>query len=106
MNNGIKPTRLWYLTGKKHFMSMINGRLAVQPQNQHPRNDYFRLMALLIPSVFGIIYSYLEYGPPKDCIGGKNKAEEENVKSAPCPPRPCPPIEKPRPPSKCPSCTE
>ncbi|CAB3233324.1 unnamed protein product [Arctia plantaginis] len=105
MNNGIKPTRLWYLTGRKHFMSLINGRLSVQPKNQHPRNDYFMLMAFLFPGVFGIVYSYLEYGPPKGCIGGEKKSEDA-VKDPPCPPVPCPPIQKPKPPPKCPSCED
>lgn len=106
MDNGIKPTRLWYLTGRKHFKLMVNKRLSLTPPNEDPRKDFFKVVAIILPSVLGLAYSYGVFSPARGCLREKENIVEKTEAPTTGPPLPCPAVKPPKRALKCPSCTD
>lgn len=64
--NGIKPTRLWHLTSKKHFCRDICDKImTVYPHEQRNKFQILQLLAIGVPMVMAYRYTY---GPHEDKI--------------------------------------
>lgn len=69
ITNGIKPTRLWHFTGKKHFRYWLNDKLTARHNSHHEQRDrkeLLQLVGLALAFTSGIAYSYGLFSPPKD----------------------------------------
>ncbi|XP_013147558.1 PREDICTED: uncharacterized protein LOC106110330 [Papilio polytes] len=100
---GIKPTRLWHLTGKKHYKQLMDNRHEAGNRPFYPRDrpQLLQLIALNVATLGGILYTY-GWFTPKECPGGDEKVVNDqkvckNIKGQPCPiedkgtmPRKCP----------------
>ncbi|KPJ18543.1 hypothetical protein RR48_07267 [Papilio machaon] len=103
-SGGIKPTRLWYLTGMKHFKKMLDSRHEAGNRPFYPRDrpQLLQLIAFNLAVVGGILYSY-GWFTPKVCPGGDETDASgkqkicKNIKG-----QPCPVDENGRMPEKCP----
>lgn len=93
MNNGIKPTRLWRLTGKKHFQKIMadkHNAVTLVDRGQIPK---LKLLSFIFASVAGISYSYGKYsepGKPRDDDDGAcqpvcDNPKRDLSKEGPCP---------------------
>lgn len=80
MNNGIKPTRLWHLTGMKHFKCILDTKMKVFPNNQRAQLPMLRLyVSILATEVAMLCWFGKDYGwqksecpkpkpPPFKCV--------------------------------------
>lgn len=112
MNNGIKPTRLWHLTGKKHLASILKNKEDALPRPLSSRRmkDTLQLYGVLLTAVAALWYSFGKMSPPPDLTKMKkplkNPCEPPPPKKCTGKPGPCPPPPKERKPQICPDCNE
>lgn len=104
MNNGIKPTRLWHLTGKKHFRNLIQDKVTARPRfEQRNRWEKLKIVGLVVSALATICYTYGIFSPEKGLTtiirppGACDPPKKKCVKPKVIPP--CPPA-KDSPPSK------
>lgn len=90
MNNGIKPTRLWHLTGKKYFRKLILDRECSRPpHNQRNIKDLLQVAGIALASGIGILASYGMLSPPKK-VATVMKCDTSRAKKSCKPPKePC-----------------
>lgn len=97
MNNGIKPTRLWRLTGKCHHQSMLKDRYcAVPPYTQRDRKDFLQLLAITLASTLGIASTFGAFSKQKTATTIIRGSCDPGAKAKCSPPKePCPPKKDP-----------
>ncbi|KAG6463035.1 hypothetical protein O3G_MSEX013617 [Manduca sexta] len=67
MYNGIKPTRLWHRTGRKHFWRLVNERINARPGfDVSEKKDRLQILAIVLTGLSSIMYSYGMFSPPLD----------------------------------------
>lgn len=92
MNNGIKPTRLWHFTGKKHFMKMIKDRheAVTHSHTAKTRKDMLTLVGTTLMCAVGLTYSVGFFSPKvpehKTCHPPPKKKCATSKTQDPCPP--------------------
>lgn len=88
--NGIKPTHLWYLTPRKHFLAVIKDRLGARKlSDQREKKDQLQIAAILLGSVTALLYSFGYFSPEKTLttIIRSDPCDTKSVKESmpPCP---------------------
>lgn len=93
MDNGIKPTRLWHLTGKKHFRRIILDRICTKPPfSQRGRRDFVQFVGLVLAASLGLMASYGMFSPPEKVRNVGKCDTSASKRKCTAPKEPCPPI--------------
>ncbi|KAF9808369.1 hypothetical protein SFRURICE_008422 [Spodoptera frugiperda] len=99
MWDGIKPTRLYRLTGIVHNRNMVQARLNANMDRCYaprPREYLFNFIGVILASATGAAYAFGIFSKPYDC------SQEEIESEMTCPSDPCPPEAPPPKPKTCP----